>query len=107
MKIVTLIGSSTQRTEFEEQIKRLVSEGFCPITTGIYLETDNKKYNDENEFKEKLRLAHRKRVELADIIGIIRKAGGGIGADTLRELIYAHMMEKEIMYADEIAGDNK
>ena len=107
MKVVTLIGSSAQKEEFEKQIKRLVSEDFCPITTGIYLGAEDKNYNEETEFRGKLRVAHRRRVELADIVGIVRKPDGGIGADTLRELLHAHMIGKEVKYANEIMRDEK
>ena len=107
MKVVTLIGSSTQREEFEKQIKRLVSEGFCPLSIGIYLGAESKNYNEENEFKEKLRLAHFRRIELADIVGVIRKVDGSIGADTLKELFYAHKIGKEVMYIEEVMGNGK
>ena len=103
MKIVTLVGSSKQRKDFEKQIKRLVVEGFCPICIGVYLGDENPEdYNEESELKEKLRLAHRKRIEIAHIVGIIRKPDGGIGNDTLKEVLYAYTLNKEVMFAEEI-----
>ena len=96
MKVVTLVGSSKQRKDFEKQVERLFLEGFCPICIGIYLGSENPEdYNEENELKEKLRLAHRKRIELADMIGIIRKPDGGIGNDTLKRNKWRRRMTKK------------
>jgi len=102
MKIITLIGSSTQRKEFEKQIERLVLANYCPLSIGIYLGDKIKNYNDENELKNKLRKAHRQRIDLGEIIGIIRKSDGSIGSDTLDEIIYAHSQSKLIKYAEDI-----
>lgn len=106
MEIVTLIGSSAQRSDFEEHTKRLVLEDFCPLCIGVYLADETKNYNRETELKKQLMLAHQKRIAIADIIGIIRKPDGGVGASTLSEILFAHELHKEVRYVNEITRES-
>jgi len=106
MEIVTLIGSSAQRDDFEVHVKRLVLEDFCPLCIGVYLADETENYNRETELKKQLMLAHQKRIAIADIIGIIRKSDGGVGASTLSEILFAHELHKEVRYANDITRES-
>ena len=100
--IVTLCGSSKQKSDWEHYQRTLALKGYCVLNINIYLGLEKEDYNREDELKELLRQLHRQKIRMADIVAIIPKRDGRVGSHTLEEIKYAEDLGKEVFFVDRL-----
>ena len=93
--VITLIGSSSQKEDFDRVSHELTMQGYVVISLGVFL---GKSIADDSVEKALLGKVHRAKIDLADIVYVIEKADGTLGTHALRELKYALKNHKEIWF---------
>jgi hypothetical protein len=94
MKIVCLVGSVSQEADWRHYAAELTKRGYVVFEAGSY---------DKNVPKETWQLItqiHWRKIELSDIVAIIRKPNGSIGTDTWHDIEFARLCHKEIEDAE-------
>lgn len=99
MKVITLCGSLKFKDEMMKKAIDLEFQGNCVLPV-IFPLTDDKDAFSKEEL-EKLRDAHKKRIEISDAIYVVN-VGGYIGESTTKEIEYAKSLGKEILYLENV-----
>lgn len=98
--IVCLVGSVKQQYDWQQWTKTLTSEGCVVLEAGVY---GTRGIDVDEETWQKITYIHWKKIEMADIIGVIRKPNKTIGEDTAKDILYAQNRGKKIMDVDDIS----
>ncbi len=110
-KIVCLCGSTRFAEEFHKQNLRLTLQGFIVLSIGCDMKTDAEVfegYTPEQLAKVKIDLdvLHLAKIDMADRI-LVLDVDGYIGESTRREIAYAEMRRKEIVYLTKMLWDER
>ena len=112
-KIVTLCGSTRFKEQFIEAQKRLTLEGCIVISVGLFGHSGDEEVWKPGT-KEMLDDMHKRKIDLADEIFVIRSTsgrllptgrknvGGYIGESTKREIVYVEKTGKKVNYLEPI-----
>lgn len=103
--IVTLCGSSTQKTDWEHWQREFALKGNVVLAINIYLGLEKPDYNVEDETKNLLRDLHRQKISMADRVCFILKPNGSLGKHTNEELEYAKKLNKPVTYVHSISNE--
>jgi len=95
-EIVTLIGRTRFGDEFLEVQRKLGLEGKVVLSGSALRHSEGLNLTEEQ--KEKLDELYLRQIDLADTVYVI-DFGGYIGEDTRREINYAELNDKRIMYS--------
>ena len=94
MKIITLCGSLKFQEEIMIIAEKLALEGSCVLTPVFPTKRD---YERTEKQLKSLRDAHFKKIELSDAI-LVANVNNYVGESTQKEIEYAKMLNKEILY---------
>lgn len=97
-EIVCLCGSTRFKKVFAEENFRLTLAGKIVLTIGCDTKSDSELKITPLQ-KAKLDILHFKKIELADTVRILN-VDGYIGESTMRELLYAVELEKDLEFYD-------
>lgn len=105
--IVCLCGSTRFVDTFNEWRKRSTLEGKIVLSIELVLPQLEREDPQHNNYKVKQALdeLHLRKIDLADEVMILN-VGGYIGESTRNELNYAKKLGKQIIYLEEIDGEN-
>lgn len=108
-KIVCLCGSTRFYDEFARMSLEFTLQGYVVLTIGCDTKQDGDIFADMSDIdrlhvKARLDVLHLHKIDLCDIVYVINK-GGYIGESTAREIAYAEMRGKDIVYMDK--GDDE
>lgn len=97
IKIICLCGSTKFKEEFEKQNRAFTLRNYIVLQPGFYIHqtNDNVSIDTKNELDE----LHLKKIEMSDMIFVINK-DGYIGDSTRREIDYATLLKKPIIYME-------
>ena len=97
-KVITLCGSTRFKDEFLEAQKRLTLEGNIVISVGLFGHSGDDEVWTEG-VKDMLDRQHLAKIDLADEIFVVN-VGGYIGDSTRREIAYAEIKGKSLVYLE-------
>ena len=97
-KVITLCGSTRFKDEFLEAQKRLTLEGNIVISVGLFGHSGDDEVWTEG-MKDMLDRQHLAKIDLADEIFVVN-VGGYIGDSTRREIAYAEIKGKSLVYLE-------
>ena len=93
--IITLIGSTRFKRDYEAVMKELTLADYVVISVGCYGHNDHDpRINDKKSVLDSM---HLYKIEIADIICVIN-TGGYIGSSTANEIEHAKTLGKPIIY---------
>jgi hypothetical protein len=104
--VITLCGSTKFKDAFEEQRKKLSLEGYVVISLGTFEHSGDKEVwegkpeGTYTETKNMIDDMHYQKIDMADKIMVIN-VGGYIGESTAKEIEYAKLTGKDILYLEE------
>lgn len=98
--IVCLCGSTKFKDYFQSVNHNLTLAGEVVLSVGCFMHADNVPISDEQ--KSALDKLHLIKIDMADYIFVINP-GGYIGESTFREIRYAAMLGKPIVFLEEVA----
>lgn len=102
VKIVTLVGSASQKKDFDEWNEKLTLKGYAVFSLGYF----NPALKDEDEkthpLKKLLCEVHKRKIEASDIIAYIPKPDGSLGGHARKEIEYAELLGKKIYCASRV-----
>ena len=93
--IVTLLGSTKFKKEFEETNQRLTVRGFVVLSLGVFSQADELIVSEKT--KDVLVEVHKQKIRMADWVYVI-DPNGYIGESTKSEIEYAKSLGKKIRY---------
>jgi hypothetical protein len=88
--VVTLVGSVAQEQDWHHWAEVLTKEGFVVFEAGSY---------DKNSPAETWNLitrVHQRKIEISDIVGVIRKPDGSVGEHTKADIAYGYKHNKRV-----------
>jgi len=94
-KIICLCGSTRFKREYEWANKALTLLGIIILSVGMFGHADGDYPNDKT--KAMLDELHLRKIDLSDAIVVINR-DGYIGESTMREIEYAHRLDKAVYY---------
>ena len=94
MKTYTICGSMRFQKEMQETAYYLETEKDCSVLQCVYPLNDCRPSEEE---RKKLELAHYKKIDLSDGIYVVN-IDGYIGESVSKEIEYARMRGKEVIY---------
>ena len=105
-KIICLCGSTRFFKEFQEVGLEYTLKGYIVLSIGAAMKSDEEHFGhltdeERDKIKADLDELHLRKIEMADEVYIINK-GLYIGKSTSRELQYAHLLGKEIIYHERL-----
>ena len=95
-KVITLCGSTRFKEEFRLIEKALTLAGNIVISVGVFEHSGDAEATEE-EIKRKLDDIHKAKIDMSDAIFVIN-VGGYIGESTKKEIEYAKMKGKKILF---------
>lgn len=101
-KVITLCGSTRFKEQFLQAQKRLTLEGNIVISVGLFGHSGDDEVWSEGT-KEMLDDMHLRKIDMADEIFVIN-VGGYIGSSTRREIEYARVRGKRVVFLEEEQG---
>ena len=96
-KVITLCGSTRFKSQFEEANKMLTLQGNIVLSLAFFEKSEGISVTDEQV--ELFGRLHFHKINMSDGIYVINP-GGYIGESTQREIEFAHLMGKEIVYLE-------
>ena len=93
-KVICLVGSIKQEAQWRDWTELLTRMGYVVFEAGCYCYTD--------EFDD-VTLVHHKKIEMSDVIGVIRKDDGTVGVHTQGDIDHARKFGKMIAKVESIA----
>ncbi len=94
IKVVTLCGSMKFKKEMIKIAEELELKKRYSVIQCVYFENNNwKDYDIDDDFKK----LHLKKIEISDAIFVVN-VNGYIGESTKKEIEYAKLLQKEILY---------
>ncbi len=98
-KVITMCGSLKFQKEMMEQAQKLELEGYCVLSV-VYPTNEDKDSFTEEQF-DILGKMHKQRIAMSDSIFVVN-VDGYIGSSTKSEIEYARMLNKDILYLEEV-----
>jgi hypothetical protein len=95
-KVVCLVGSVDQKYEWFDFAEALTKRGFVVFEAGSYDKEAPK------EVWDIVTQVHHRKIELSDVIGVIRKPDGTIGEHTQADIAYAFEKGKTVAKVESI-----
>lgn len=95
VEVVTLCGSTRFKDTFFEAMKNLTLEGKIVLLPGVFSHQEGEEVSEEQ--KRKLDDLHFRKIDLSHSIYVIN-VGGYIGKSTKREIQYAELNNKKVIY---------
>jgi len=102
-EVICLVGSVRQEKDWRYWIARLTAEGYIVFGAGLYQTIDEGVSQETWGLVSKV---HLKKIDLSDIVAIIRKEDGSIGDDTRSDVEYARSMGKRVVNVEDLLGDS-
>lgn len=100
--VITLCGSTKFKEDFIRMQRELTLKGYVVISVGLFGHADGEYQTVlTEEVKEMLDDMHLQKIDMAEAIYVINP-GGYIGSSTRKEIEYAKMKGKQIMYLEQV-----
>lgn len=95
MEIITLVGSTNFKEDYERINRVLTLEGNVVFSCGVF----RPDFPEIEQYRDVLMRVHRKKIDLSDSIFVINK-NGFISPHTKEEIEYARVKGKKIRYME-------
>ena len=98
-EVICLVGSVKQEKDWRDWNARLTSRGYVVFGAGLYGTLDG---GVSQETWELVSRVHWRKIDLSDVVAVIRKKDGTIGTDTLADVEYARSRGKRVVYVEDL-----
>ena len=90
-EVICLVGSTSQKEDFERANEKLTLRGYVVLSVGVF-----RPELQSGPEKEMLRQIHRRKIEISDVVAVIRKRDGTVGEHVREEIAFAISRGKKV-----------
>jgi len=98
-EVICLVGSVKQEKDWRTWIAKLTSKGYVVFGAGLYGTVEK---GVSRETWDLVSRVHWRKIDLSDVVAVIRKKDGTVGADTQMDVKYAISKGKRVVYVEDL-----